>query len=354
MYETQTYTEILQRLKSLVPSGMDCSEGSFIHDVLSPAALEMAQLYTNLDLVLALSFAQTTNGQYLDYRAGEHGLERKAATYATGTLKVSGSQGIAIAQGQIFVTDGGIEFATTESTSIPAAGYVLIPIQAKTPGITGNVPSGTIKKAQAAIPGVTSITNENPTTGGVDVETDDALLNRLLEKVRYPATSGNASHYLQWAKEVVGVGDAIVFPLWDGAGTVKVVIIDSEKQSADSELVSDTVDYIESVMPIGSGLTVESAVGLNINIAAAVSLAEGYTSEQVTTSLTELTADYLKEIALKQNYVSYAKIGSLLLETPGILDYSGLTVNEGTENISVGLTAGNCQVAVVGAVTLSV
>lgn len=354
MFETQTYTEILTRLKSQAPSGMDSSEGSFIHDVLSPAALEMAQLYTNLDLVLAFAFAQTTNGQYLDYRAGEHGLTRKAATYATGILKVSGSQGIAIAQGEIFVTDGGIEFATTESASIPAAGYVLIPVQAKTSGITGNVPGATIKKAQAAIPGVTGITNENPTSGGVDEETDEDLLARLLEKVRYPATSGNASHYLQWAKEVTGVGDAKVFPLWDGAGTVKVVIIDSAKKSADSELVSDTAEYIESVMPIGSALTVESAVDLDINIAAAVSLAEGYTSEQATTALTGLAAVYLKEIALKQDYVSYAKIGSLLLETPGILDYSGLTVNEGAENIPVGLSAGNCQVAVVGTVTLSV
>lgn len=354
MFETQTYTQILQRLKSQAPSGMDSSEGSFIHDVLSPAALEMAQLYANLDLVLAFSFAQTTHGQYLDYRAGEHGLARKAATYATGTLKVNGSQGIVIVQGQIFVTDGGIEFETTTSASIPAAGYVLISVQAKTPGITGNVPSGTIKKAQAAIPGVTSITNESPTSGGVDEETDEALLNRLLEKVRYPATSGNASHYLQWAKEVTGVGDAKIFPLWNDAGTVKVVIIDSEKEPADPELVTDTAEYIESLMPIGSALTVESALALNINIAATVSLAEGYTSQQVTASLTELAADCLKEIALKQDYVSYAKIGSILLETPGILDYSGLTVNEGTENIPVGLSAGNCQVAVVGAVTLSV
>lgn len=354
MFETQTYPQILQRLKSQVSSGMDSSEGSFIHDVLSPAALEMAQLYANLDLVLVFSFAQTTHGQYLDYRAGEHGLVRKAATYATGTLNVSGSQGIVIAQGQVFVTDGGIEFETTTGASIPEAGSVLIPIRAKAPGITGNVPSATIKKAQAAIPGVTSITNEIPTSGGVDEENDEALLNRLLEKVRYPVTSGNAYHYLQWAKEVVGVGDAKVFPLWNGAGSVKVVIIDSENGPADPELVADTAAYIESVMPIGSALTVESALALDIDIAAAVSLAEGYTLEQVTTSLTELAANYLKEIALKQDYISYAKIGSILLETPGILDYSGLTVNEGAENIPVDLSAGNCQVAVVGAVTLSV
>jgi uncharacterized phage protein gp47/JayE len=354
MFETQTYTEILNRLKSQAPSGIDSTEGSFIHDALSPAALEMAQLYANLDVVLTLAFAQTTNGQYLDYRAGEHGLERKAAVCAAGTIKVTGNQGIVIPQGQIFVTDGGMEFVTTESATIPAEGSVLIKIQAKNPGVTGNVPAGNIKKAQAAIPGVISINNENPVTGGVDEETDESLLNRLLEKVRNPATSGNASHYLQWAKEVVGVGDAKVFPLWNGNGTVKVVIVNSEKKSADQALVTDTANYIESVRPVGATVTVESAIPLDLNITASVTLAEGYTIEQVTTSFQDLFTDYLQEIALKQIYVSYAKIGSTLLETPGILDYKDLIVNGDTGNVPVDLSAADCQVAVIGTVTLSV
>jgi uncharacterized phage protein gp47/JayE len=93
VFENQTYTEILTRLKSRVPSVLDSSEASFIHDVLAPAALELAQLYADLDLALVFSFAQTTNGQYLDYRAGEHGVERKPATQATGVVKITEPKG---------------------------------------------------------------------------------------------------------------------------------------------------------------------------------------------------------------------------------------------------------------------
>lgn len=354
MFETQTYTEILKRLKEQVPSGMDSAEGSFIHDVLSPAALELAQLYANLDLVLAFSFAQTTNGQYLDYRASEHGLERRSAKYSTGTVKVTGSEGIIIDKGQSFVTDGGITFKTTETAKIPANGYAYISIQAESPGITGNVPSEAVRKAQTAILGITDIMNEGPITGGVDEEGDGDLLNRLLEKVRNPVTSGNAAHYVQWAKEVIDVGDVKVFPLWVGPGTVKVVIIDSGKKPAHSALVADTKNHIQSLMPIGPELEVESANELKIDIVATVIPTEGYTIDQLTLSLTGLLENYLNEIAFKQTYISHGKIGSLLLETPGIIDYTVLTVNGGTERITVELTAQTCQVAVVGTVMLSV
>lgn len=353
MFEEQTYKEILQRLKGRVPSGIDSSEGSFIHDVLSPAALEIAQLYADLNVLLTLAFAQTSNGQYLDYRAGEHGIERKAATQAAGGVKISGSPGVEIAQGQIFVTDGGIEFESTESAVIQASGTVEIHVRAKNAGITGNVPAEAIKKAQAALQGVTGITNENPIIGGTEEETDQDLLFRLLGKVRNPATSGNVYHYLQWAGEVNGVGDSKVFPLWDGAGTVKVVIIDSQKTPAEPEIVAAAANYIESVRPVGAEVTVETALGVNVNVAAAVTLAEGYTLEQVTATFRELLVAHLKDVAFRQDYVSYAKTGSILLETPGILDHSGLTVNGGTSNISIGATANNCQVAVVGTVTLT-
>ncbi|RJE48696.1 MULTISPECIES: baseplate J/gp47 family protein [unclassified Dehalobacter] len=353
LFEAQTYEEILQRLKSKVPSEIDTTEGSFIHDALSPAALEIAQLYTSLDLVLTLAFAQTTSGQYLDYRAGEHGLTRKAAVKAAGIVKVTGNPGVAIGQGTIFLTDGGIGFESTKAAVIQDNGSVDISVQAAEEGITGNVPAGAVKTLQVALQGVTEITNESAITGGTDQESDEDLLSRLLLKVRNPATSGNAAHYLQWAGEVSGVGDAKVFPLWDGAGTVKVVIVDSEKIPAEAEIVVAAAAYIESMRPVGAEVTVESAAGVDINVAATVTLAENYTLGQVTDSFRALLTDHLKDIAFKQDYVSFARIGSTLLETPGILDHTGLMVNGGTANIAIGITFDNCQVAVAGTVTLA-
>lgn len=349
MYEAQTYDAIMARLLMTVPDNLDKREGSFIWDALSPAALELAQVYIQMDLMLQYGFAQTTYGQYLDYRSGEHGLTRKAATKASGQVTITGSNGTVIAVGSLFATGAGVQFETLAEVTIGEAGSIAADIRAVEAGARGNVPTGAITEIPVSIAGVTAVTNANPTTGGTDQETDAALLERLLEKVRTPATSGNVAHYLQWAKSVSGVGDAKVFPIWDGNGTVKVVIIDGNKQPTGPEIVTNVADYIEEVRPIGATVTVASATALNIDIVATLTLApEAVLADVKTLFETAITA-YLKQIAFKQSYVSYAQVGSLLLDTPGVLDYSGLTLNTGTGNVAIGDT----QVAVKGTVTLS-
>lgn len=349
MYENQTYDAIMARLLAAVPDTLDKREGSFIWDALSPAALELAQLYIQLDLVMQYGFAQTTYGQYLDYRAGEHGLARKEATKATGQVTITGSSGTVVPAGSLLATGAGVQFETLAEVTIGETGSITTDVRAVEAGTRGNVPAATITVIPVSIAGVTAVTNMSSTTGGTDQETDAALLERLLEKVRTPATSGNVAHYLQWAKEVPGVGDAKVFPLWNGNGTVKIVIIDSNKQPAGAEIVANVAAYIEEVRPIGATVTVESATALDIDVIATLTLTPETVLADVKTAFEAALTSYLKQIAFKQSYVSYAQVGSLLLDTPGVLDYSNLTLNTGTGNVAIGDT----QVAVKGTVTLN-
>lgn len=350
MFEDQTYETIMARLLAKVPDTLDKREGSFIWDALSPAALELAEAYIQLDLVLQYGFAQTTYGQYLDYRAAEHGLTRKAATKATGQVTITGSSGAIVPAGALFATSAGVQFQTLTEVTIGDSGTATADIEAVEAGAAGNVPAGAITQIPVSIAGVTAVTNPTATSGGTDEESDADLLARLLERVQNPATSGNAAHYKQWALEVSGVGDAKVLPLWDGPGTVKVVIIDSNKQPANAEIVQNAADYIETVRPIGATVTVESATGLEIDVTATVTLATGAVLADVQAVFEEALTAYLQQIAFKQNYVSYAQVGSLLLDTPGVLDYSNLMLNNGTGNVSIG----DAEVAVLGTVTLSV
>ena len=95
-------------------------------------------------------------------------------------------------------------------------------------------------------------------TDGADEETDEALRERFYEKVRNPATSGNKHHYRQWALEVPGVGDAKVFPLDSGDGTLTVMIVDVDK-ARNPSLEPAVRDYIETVRPIGATVTVSES-----------------------------------------------------------------------------------------------
>lgn len=349
MFEDQTYEAIMARLLSKVPDTLDKREGSFIWDALSPVALELAQAYMQLDLVLQWGFAQTTYGQYLDMRAAEHGLTRKAATKATGQVTITGTAGTTVPAGSLFATGAGVQFKTIADVTIGETGTVTAAIEAVEAGAGGNVPAGAITQIPVSIAGVTAVINLAATSGGTDEESDADLLARLLERVRNPATSGNAAHYKRWALEVSGVGDAKVLPLWNGPGTVKVVVIDSNKQPASAEIVQNVANYIETVRPIGATVTVESATGVAINVAATVILAENAVLANVQAAFEASLTAYLQQIAFKQNYVSYAQVGSLLLDTPGVLDYSNLTLNSGTGNVSIG----DIEVAVLGTVTLT-
>ena len=51
-----------------------------------------------------------------------------------------------------------------------------------------------------------------------------------------------------WAREKTGVGKSKAFPLWDGPGTVKVVLLDNEMRSPTSSVVESVQQYIDPTM----------------------------------------------------------------------------------------------------------
>lgn len=351
MYENNTEDTIKQRMLDNIPSDIDKSEGSLIYDAISPLSVELAQGYVELDTVLEKVFAQTSHGEWLEKRASEFGIYRKEGVKATGQVQFEGADGTIIATNSIVQTDDGLQYQTTEEVTISGSS-ILANIEALAIGTTYNIPSTKINKLPVQITGVTSIDNPNPIDGGADTESDEDLLSRLLLKVQTPSTSGNANHYKLWALEVPGCGDAKVFPIHAGPGTVKVVIIDSEKTPADEQgntLVSEVVTKIETNRPIGATVTVASATGLNIDISVTITRDTNYDISTVQLNIESKIKEYLKEIAFQQNYVSYGKIGSAILDSVGVIDYTNLTVNSGTANITVA----DEEVAILGQVIVS-
>ncbi|MCX8045260.1 MAG: baseplate J/gp47 family protein, partial [Anoxybacillus gonensis] len=133
-------------------------------------------------------------------------------------------------------------------------------------------------------------------------------------------------------------------------GTVKATIVNTDMQPATTELVEKVQEYIEQVRPIGASVTVASATGKPIDVSANVVLASGYTLQSVQDAFAASLDEYFKEIAFSVTYVSYAKIGTILLNTPGVIDYNRLFVNSGTVNVALQ----DEEVPVLGEVSISV
>lgn len=317
------YEDILQGMLDKVPSNVDKREGSVIYDALAPCAYFLAQQQFQLDNFVELVFADTAVGEYLDIAVSDFGLSRKSATAATRQITTSAT----VAIGTVW----GINELTYTVTELISAGqYKAV---CNTVGTIGNQYTGALSPI-SNITGVTAALGD-VLVPGTDEETDEALRERMYTKVRMPATSGNAYQYKQWALEVSGVGDARVFPLDSGPGTVTVLVVDDSK-GISSGLPEIVAEYIEIVRPIGATVTIASPTGKQINVTASLILDGTKALTEVKSAFEEALESFLDSLVFTTYTVSYAKIGGLLLDTPGVEDYSGLTINAGTGNVAVG------------------
>lgn len=223
-------------------------------------------------------------------------------------------------------------FKTIESVTIGNTGDVTVKAESEDIGKDSNVNANTITEIVTAVDGLKSVTNEEASYDGFDEENDKDLLQRLLFKVRQPATSGNAYHYMQWAQSVNGVGQVKVLPLWNGAGTVKVLLVDVNNESANTSLLDRVKAVIAKEAPIGATVTVTTPTIMNVNISFRVT--KGNTNNE---AVKRILNEEFKRQTFSMNYISYANIGKALLANveTGIIDYSDLRVNGGTTNITI-------------------
>ena len=336
MYEDRTEEEIKQDMLNSISNEIDKNERSLTYDAVSAAAIEFAEAYIDLETVASKLDIESLHGDELErFIYQRTGIERKPATRSSTEVSISGQEGAQIRKGDLVASDT-VSFVSTEGKVMGHEGQMVVVARCEEPGSIGNVPAGAINHFPVSIPGLTSVTNPEPVTNGYDAESDEELRERYYERIRTPATSGNKYHYLNWAKEVTGVGDANVFPLWNGPGTVKVVIVDANKNPATEDLIANVFQYIEEERPIGATVTVVSAIAKNVEITAKVSLAEGYTIQQVLDKFKTDLDQYRKDVAFKDSYISHAKIGSILLSIDGVLDYTELKLNNAMKNIALG------------------
>ncbi|MBR2182955.1 MAG: baseplate J/gp47 family protein [Acidaminococcaceae bacterium] len=334
MYEAREQTEILSELQD--HSNVEASkiEGTFEYDVFASNSIEFGKTEIELEQMIKAAFADTSWGEYLTMRCAEMGVDRKPAVCAIGTVTLTGTAGAVVPEGTIVSTESDVYFETTAEMQIGSSGTVDVPVQAQIAGTSGNVAEGTIVKIPMSVPGVNQVTNADATYDGYDEETDASLLARYLLHVRTPGTSGNTYHYREWALSVPGVGDCQVLPLWNGNGTVKVYIVDDNKDAASAELMQRVYDYIETVRPIGATVTIDTPSYMDINVSVRVKVNANY-DEDYESVLEDAINAYLEASGFDREYVSIAQIGKVMLNSGAIYDYETLQLNGGIQNVPI-------------------
>lgn len=328
-YNQETYEAIRKRILDSMTNDIDKREGSFVSNMISPVGVEFAKYYIELDNILSIMFLEDATNEYLDKKVYDFGIERKMGTVARGIIKVTGENGVHISQNSEVISQGGLSFFTVEDAWIDE-GIALIEVEASDVGTEYNIIQNSIDKFVNNIVGVKSVTNEEEFKEGTNIETDEELRERFFEVVRRPATSGNIYHYEQWAKEIDGINQARVKPLWNGNGTVKV-IVSNDNNIVSEEIVAKCQEYINTVKPIGADVTVITPTSLDINITANIYIENGYDSVKAKLDFEDNLKKYLSNC---NDTVVYTRVASCLGSVEGIKDYSELKLNGGISNVS--------------------
>lgn len=325
-------------LASLNESGVeiDTREGSYTNTLISQISYALWQHSQLLSGLLPIVFPGPDSGEYLDKHAAQLGMVRQPGTKARAEVTFTGTNGTVIPGGTaVYAPDSGLRYLTLDTVTITNETAVAT-VEAESIGVDYNVPAGSISSMAVNLPGIDTLSNREAASGGSAPESDAELYARIHDRLSLPITSGNANHYIQWAKETDGVRYASCIPLWNGNGTVKVVIAGADKGPVDEEIRASCAAHIEEAKPIGATVTVVSVTEVKLPVTAAVTLVTGYSIEDVTSQLTSAISDLLDQQGFGQAVtIPYSRFLACLLQCPGVADYSTFTVNGGTSAVTV-------------------
>jgi uncharacterized phage protein gp47/JayE len=248
----------------------------------------------------------------------------------------------------------------TPSATNETGGKRTLTIEATDTGTAGNVGTGSVTVLLTGITGVTSISNLAPISGGSEVESDESLRERLLLEFQ-PGGSGTLNDYKRWALANASVSRATVVPVWDGPGTVKVVVSDSTGAPVSNTVVAEVQESIDplpglgaGLAPIGATVTISTPAEVLIDVVAVVAFEDGYTldgtdgSIAVRSQIVDQLENYVNNLEPGDDVV-FNHVEAQFFKVRGVFDVSGVTVDGGTTDVTITTD----QVARLGVSTLT-
>ena len=353
-YETMTYEFILQRMMDRITTqypNLDNREGSIIFNALAPAAVELAIMYTELDNALKESFVNTASREYILIACQQMGMDISIFEASAGVHR--GEFNVEVPIGSRWNCDL-YNYTVTEYLG-KENDYYTYKLQCETLGTAPNNMTGDLTAITDIPTGLTYAKVTACLVEGENETPDEDIKSAYYEHINSTATDGNIDQYKRWCDEYQGIGNSKIFPLWNGANTVKVSILSASNHAATTELLNEFQNYLDpgvtgmgnGIAPIGAFVTVSTATEVPINLTANVKLKSGYSD---TSAIATALSNYFSTIAYENSTVSYMSIGAVILSVAGVDFISNLTINGGTSDISLGEE----EIPIVGTTTWTV
>jgi uncharacterized phage protein gp47/JayE len=320
---------------------------------------------------MARFYVSSARGQWLDMRASEYGLSRVVASPTLRNLTVAHAAGpaVTIPVGQQFATLPGsavqVIYQVTQETILPTgSASVAVPVVSTTTGAATAIPDATTLRQQGtALAYINTIVTAAVTTAGTDRESDDSLRARVLDRLRNPPGPGSAADYERAVlDEFSGIVESVtVVPLWDGPGTVEVLILGPNNAVPSGGTIADVQAFLDTWAPVGASVTVDAPAVVAVDVRATVTIGAGFAWGDVEANAREAVAIYLDALAIGADALLAAE-GDALWRTAGV---GGPTNRDGgnyadlQQRVSpaayaaADIAIGDTQKATAGTITLS-
>lgn len=348
IFDDNTFENVLERNLDRIPDEFDKREGSVIYDAIAPMAIEISLLYSYLDFLFKNAFGDTANRYWLIERAKERGIEPYKATKAVIIGRFDEKLNIG---DRFFIDDIYYTVSKLQKEEKELFFYELI---CNEEGSIGNIeggkltPTRTIRNLNLAEIYKLAILGEN------EEDTED-FRERYFETIKSIAYGGNIDDYRKKVKAIDGVGLVKVIPVWNGGGTVKLIVTDSEFKEPTSELISKVQEIIDpipfhqkgvGVAPIGHYVTVVGAKSKKVNITCEILKSRDSNLKEIKREIEKDVEEYFKNQRKKwssyekvdsniyvENDIRLAKITSIVLNVADVIDYETIKFTDTDKKI---------------------
>lgn len=372
-FQNKDYDYFLRKMLDAVPDNIDKREGSIIYDALAPAALVMGQQSLDMANVIKETYIKTASGEFLDYRAIEHGTSRYPATQTEVKAKVLNDKKEPLDNVQIgdkfaSIGDSPIFYDVTKINS-----DLTVELTAEVKGSSANsyigqilpvTPNDLLSWAE-----ITEIT-----APARDAETDDHLRERIIKNDAWLAYGGNIADYLDMIHKISEVGAAQVYPVWAGSGTVKLVIVNNDLMPASPDLVKKVKNIIDpedneaqgvGLAPIDHRVTVIAPEVLKVDVSIQLQLTDQANKVAVEKGIKDMLNELFSELRKDWDTINAtvgrgyslsiyrSRILSKIMLIDGVADSQLPKINGEDKDIHLIFSNEVSQLPILGEVTIS-
>lgn len=390
MFEEQDFEEISSRMLSNVDDKYDKREGSVIYDATAPTALELALIYSMMDMVLDEVFADTASYYYLIKRAAERGLLPKEETKAILKMEVIPITA-AITAGDRFNLNE-LNYTVVQAVEGETGSYQ---VECETAGTVGNQQLGAVLPIETTneLNDLESAELTEVLIPGEDEEDVETFRERYFGSFGSEAFGGNMTDYKQKVNDIDGVGGCKIIREWKNGynpatfiptsmvttwyksiigtlsgevkawltavytaamnklltvgGTVKVIIINSEYKKPSDTLVNVVQTILDpeqnageglGIAPIGHVVNVVGVSNKTVNFSATITYSRDYSFAILKGTICETIDNYFMELSQQWDdeenlIVRTSEFDTRLMAITGISDISNIRLNGSASNL---------------------